>query len=43
MGLAGTKLVIVLSVSAAFFRVLGGYGMAKGDCLGVEVEVQVTG
>lgn len=24
MGLAGTKLVIVLSVSAAFFRVLGG-------------------
>ena len=38
-GLAGTRLVIVFSVSAALFRVLGG----SMECLGMEVEMQVTG
>lgn len=42
-GLAGIFLIVMSSAFAVVFRVLGVCGMVKEDCLGMEVETQVTG
>lgn len=36
-------MIIMSSISAVFFRVLGVCGRGQGDCFGVEAEMQITG